>query len=1199
MSKKLIFLTSFLLVLALVSTNVALGDVIDIRISAGSDDAEEAVNPGNQDTYNTSSDLEIPNDNDHNGGMQFIGLNFRDIAISSGMNIDSAYIEFVCDASKFGEGDVYLLIWGHLAPNPDGFANPTPTTISDRPRTQATVAWEPEQWTAAGQISQTVDISSIIQELIDQGGWAGGNAIEIIIGQDTSKRPFTGFRNAESFNGSADLAPLLHVEFSDAPAPLPDGWQSQDIGTTGGSAAESEGTWAISADGADIWGSADEFHYAYVPLSGDGTIIAQVISNGEGSNGWAKGGVMIRETLDVGSKHAIMALTGGEGGGIAFQGRPETDGSSWGLQGDITASLPQWVKLTREGNTITGYYSADGVEWALMTDTSPDGDMTDPIDIEMAADVYIGLFATSHAAGELRTYMFDNVSLVTLPQGWQSQDIDTTGGSAAESDGTWTISADGADIWGNSDQFHYVYRELTGDAIIEARVVDNGEGSNDWAKGGVMIRQSLDPGSINVSGFITGGSGDGGQFQWRSVQDDSSSSNRTLTGIAPPYYVRLVRVGNTFTVYMSADGVEWAQQGAPPAVIEMTDPVLIGLAVTSHQDGEVRTFTFDNVEQSIPVTDPNLLIYYNFESGEGTTVVDRSGHGNQSEFFGNPEWVEGIFGGAVSIDIATIDYIETAAPLNIVSNTVSVTGWVKHDESPAGWSGIFTTRGADAALGIDQNLGLQHDGTELRYMWGDDLYWSFSSGLPIPNGEWYFAAVTISPEQGKLYLNGVEQTATNVAPHDPVNFNSVIYVGADIGNSTGRIMTSLIDEVRFYNKTLTDVEILKVMGTISDVTAPGDIVQGVPNDGLMDGNNFGWPGAETPDLVTDNDIGTKFLHFKGELEPTGFQVTPAAGPTIVTGLTFTTANDAPERDPVTFELSGSNEGIDGPYELIASGDIVDFSDPNIAWPRFTMNATPISFYNDVAYAHYQVLFPALRDAASANSMQIAEVELLGVPAGPVGHWKLDEGEGTIAADSSGNGNDGILNGTAMFWMPDDGMIGGALSFDGTASAADYVEISTADISLAAGTVAMWGNLLPDPQAPDTRYFFGHTTIPPWNSRIQLYMDNADNVLDLGLGDSHSRHQDIMSLTTETWYHVALTWDGANYVVYVNGQEKANGSYTGLDTLNPVADIGNDGRSDDVGRTEVFNGLLDDVRIYDRALSADEIGQLAAPASGSL
>jgi uncharacterized protein (TIGR02246 family) len=181
-----------------------------------------------------------------------------------------------------------------------------------------------------------------------------------------------------------------------------------------------------------------------------------------------------------------------------------------------------------------------------------------------------------------------------LPEGWQSQDIDTTGGSAAESDGTWTISADGADIWDNSDHFHYVYRELTGDAVMIARVVDNGTGSNTWAKGGVMIRQSLEPGSINVMGAITGGSGDGGTFQWRPVKDEGCSSSQTLI-IAPPYWVRLVRAGNTFTCYMSADGVDWAQEGADPVTIEMTDPVLIGLAVTSHAAGEVRTFTFDNV----------------------------------------------------------------------------------------------------------------------------------------------------------------------------------------------------------------------------------------------------------------------------------------------------------------------------------------------------------------------------------------------------------------------------------------------------------------------------------------------------------------------------------------------------------------------------------------------------------------------------
>jgi hypothetical protein len=155
---------------------------------------------------------------------------------------------------------------------------------------------------------------------------------------------------------------------------------------------------------------------------------------------------------------------------------------------------------------------------------------------------------------------------------------------------------------------------------------------------------------------------------------------------------------------------------------------------------------------------------------------------------------------------------------------------------------------------------------------------------------------------------------------------------------------------------------------LPDVTAAGDVVQGVPNDD-------DWPPAESPDLAIDDDVNTKYLHRKGGAMATGFQVTPAVGPTVVTGLTLTTANDVPTRDPITFELSGSNAGIDGPYTLIASGDVVDFAGA-VDWPRFTKNEALITFDNDVAYAHYQIVFPTLR-GENESLMQIAEVELIG------------------------------------------------------------------------------------------------------------------------------------------------------------------------------------------------------------------------------
>ena len=84
-------------------------------------------------------------------------------------------------------------------------------------------------------------------------------------------------------------------------------------------------------------------------------------------------------------------------------------------------------------------------------------------------------------------------------------------------------------------------------------------------------------------------------------------------------------------------------------------------------------------------------------------------------------------------------------------------------------------------------------------MWGADQYWWFESGLNIPNGEWYFAALAVAPDQATLYLNGTDATATNVDVHDPVVFDSLIRVGRD--HSDGRIMTSTIDDVRLYSRT--------------------------------------------------------------------------------------------------------------------------------------------------------------------------------------------------------------------------------------------------------------------------------------------------------------------------------------------------------------------------------------------------------------
>ena len=204
---------------------------------------------------------------------------------------------------------------------------------------------------------------------------------------------------------------------------------------------------------------------------------------------------------------------------------------------------------------------------------------------------------------------------------------------------------------------------------------------------------------------------------------------------------------------------------------------------------------------------------------------------------------------------------------------------------------------------------------------------------------------------------------------------------------------------------------------------------------------------------------------------------------------------------------------------------------------------------------------------------------------PVGWWKLNESSGTSAADSSGNNNDGTLvNLDANDWV--DGFAGNGLQLSGATDEA--LELPTDALDAGRGTVALWAYA--DSFSLPKQFFFGHA-VQPWSNRIQLYcFDDAE--LRLGLGDTHARATNIKTLSTETWYHLAVTWDGTNYAVYVDGTEEASGSYTGLSSLETYADAGNNGHV--IERYETFEGVIDEVRFYDYALDANEMAIIADP-----
>ncbi|MEZ5566622.1 MAG: FG-GAP-like repeat-containing protein [Gammaproteobacteria bacterium] len=181
-------------------------------------------------------------------------------------------------------------------------------------------------------------------------------------------------------------------------------WSNQDIGAVAqaGSFIDNGGSLSVTGSGSDIWRSADEFYYAYRTLTGDGELIARIVSLSN-SDPWAKAGVMVRETLDAGSRFGLMLMTPGSNG-AAFQYRTTTGGlAAPSGSNDKVSTLPRWVRITRVGNVVSGYLSADGTTWTLRNSVT----LTN-----LPANVYIGLAVTSHSDGNLATAVFDNVSLV-------------------------------------------------------------------------------------------------------------------------------------------------------------------------------------------------------------------------------------------------------------------------------------------------------------------------------------------------------------------------------------------------------------------------------------------------------------------------------------------------------------------------------------------------------------------------------------------------------------------------------------------------------------------------------------------------------------------------------------------------------------------------------------------------------------------
>jgi hypothetical protein len=181
-----------------------------------------------------------------------------------------------------------------------------------------------------------------------------------------------------------------------------------------------------------------------------------------------------------------------------------------------------------------------------------------------------------------------------LSSAWQTADIGTVGlaGAMSQADGVATLSGSGADIWQRADGFQFVFQALNGDGTLAVQVL-NIQNTDEWAKAGVMIRETANAGSVFALASLRS---DGqAQFIWRNATGAEAQASGLVGGTGYPKFVKVARSGNRFSAYYKVNaGDVWSQMGTAQT-IGMAAGTEIGLIVCAHNNGVICQAQFDQV----------------------------------------------------------------------------------------------------------------------------------------------------------------------------------------------------------------------------------------------------------------------------------------------------------------------------------------------------------------------------------------------------------------------------------------------------------------------------------------------------------------------------------------------------------------------------------------------------------------------------
>jgi regulation of enolase protein 1 (concanavalin A-like superfamily) len=357
---------------------------------------------------------------------------------------------------------------------------------------------------------------------------------------------------------------------------------------------EAEGTLSLEANGSGIWNRPDAGGaFLYQAASGDFVATLKIIQPMSGRSS-AKVGLMVRSGTSGSSQWVSVAAAPS-----AVQFAYRTGRRAQQFSTDMPSGAPVWVRLVRNGDTFTGYYSADGGSWVQGSPGVATADLDDTILIGIVAtsasatpataivdDFEVCFMNSEVEACQAYSDDFEDDSIIV----WSDSDIGATiPGSSSKNNGTMTVLGDGANLW-NSDNFHYTYQQVPGDFVATLKI-NSRPSLQEWSKAGLMVRGGIAQDSAHL--MVVSTRDHGLQFGYRAENGDATDRFAADTeDNRLPVWVRISRNGNSLAAYYSTDGSNWVYRGG--ATVDLPDSVLIGMAVSSYTGSDLGSGNFDD-----------------------------------------------------------------------------------------------------------------------------------------------------------------------------------------------------------------------------------------------------------------------------------------------------------------------------------------------------------------------------------------------------------------------------------------------------------------------------------------------------------------------------------------------------------------------------------------------------------------------------